>query len=90
MIDAILALQKAGFCADQAKAITELLVTKDELENAVVPLQKIIRAIAEDVVVLLARVFHLCAAEVRPLNTNSLPLVRFTGGATASQKAKRV
>ena len=40
MVDPILALQKAGLSAEQAKAITEVFVTKNELENAVAPLHK--------------------------------------------------
>lgn len=64
MIDAIIALQKAGLSAEQAKAITEVFVTKNELENAVAPLHKIMRAIADDVVTLLLSIFHLRKASV--------------------------
>ncbi len=64
MVAAILGLQKAGLSAEQAKAITEVFVTKNELENAVAPLHKIVRAIADDVVALLLRVFHLRKASI--------------------------
>jgi hypothetical protein len=64
MVAAILALQKAGLSAEQAKAITEVFVTKTELETAVAPLQKTMRAIADDVVTLLLSVFHMDKANV--------------------------
>jgi hypothetical protein len=56
------------FSVEQAKAITEVFATKDDLENAVAPIYKLIRGI--QLVFTYAQVTRIRGVTIRPMKTN--------------------